>query len=373
MKAEILPKSRYKEYEAFVMSHPAGGFTQSVHWAEVKNNWDFEVVAVLDDGGAIVGGASILIQKIPFIGTSFLYAPRGPVCDLHDRAVMEELKKGVDLLARRRRAHVFKMDPDVLISDEDFIRLTQQMGFTQIAGNEGFETIQARFNYRLYLQGRGEEELFANLTQKTRYNVRVALKRGVEIRVAGPEALDEFVRIMRVTGERDGFNVRPKAYFERFLSALGEHARLYMGYYEGQAVCGAIATNYAGKTCYVYGASDNAYRNVMPNYLIQWEMIRWAVETGCTVYDFQGVSGNIADESDHLYGLYRFKKGFNGQLDELAGEFDYIYRPFAYQFVDTAIDAKEKLAAWKRRRASKGAEKARKQKPEAEKGEEKQE
>lgn len=365
MKAEILPKSRYKEYEAFVMSHPAGGFTQSVHWAEVKNNWDFEVVAVLDDGGAIVGGASILIQKIPFIGTSFLYAPRGPVCDLHDRAVMEELKKGVDLLARRRRAHVFKMDPDVLISDGDFIRLTQQMGFTQIAGNEGFETIQARFNYRLYLQGRGEEELFANLTQKTRYNVRVALKRGVEIRVAGPEALDEFVRIMRVTGERDGFNVRPKAYFERFLSALGEHARLYMGYYEGQAVCGAIATNYAGKTCYVYGASDNAYRNVMPNYLIQWEMIRWAVETGCTVYDFQGVSGNIADESDHLYGLYRFKKGFNGQLDELAGEFDYVYRPFAYQFVDTAIDAKEKLAAWKRRRASRGAEKARKQKPEA--------
>ena len=82
------------------------------------------------------------------------------------------------------------------------------------------------------------------------------------------------------------------------LKALGEHARLYMGFYEGNAVCGAIATNYAGKTCYVYGASDNVYRNVMPNYLMQWEMIRWAVETGCTLYDFQGVSGNL-DENGH--------------------------------------------------------------------------
>lgn len=363
MKAQILPKERYEEYEAFVQAHPAGSFTQSVRWARVKNNWDFEVVALCGDGGEILGGASVLIQKVPFIGTSFLYAPRGPVCDLHDRAALEELKKGIDLLARQRRAHVFKMDPDIPMSDGEFIRQTQQMGFTQIAGDGGFETIQARFNYRLYLQGRGEKELFANLTQKTRYNVRLAVKRGVQIRVAGPEELDEFVRIMQVTGERDGFNVRPKAYFERFLSALGEHARLYMGYYEGQAVCGAIATNYAGKTCYVYGASDNAYRNVMPNYLIQWEMIRWAVETGCTVYDFQGVSGNITDENDHLYGLYRFKRGFNGQLDELAGEFDYVYRPFAYQFVDTAIDAREKLSDWRRRRAAKASAKARKTEP----------
>ena len=89
-------------------------------------------------------------------------------------------------------------------------------------------------------------------------------------------------------------------------------------------------------------------RQVMPIYLIQWEMIKWAVEGGCTVYDFQGVSGNL-DESSHLYGLYRFKKGFNGQLDELAGEFDLVFKPFAYKFVDFAIDAKEKLSAIKRK------------------------
>ena len=224
------------------------------------------------------------------------------------------------------------------------------MGFRRFYGPEGFETIQARFNYRLPIEGRSEQELLANLTQKTRYNVRLAQKKGVQVRVCGPEMLDDFMRIMRVTGERDGFNTRPRAYFERMLSALGENVRLYMAFYEGKAVSGAITTNYAGKTCYVYGASDNVYRNVMPNYLIQWEMIRWAVETGCSVYDFQGVSGDM-DESRPIYGLYRFKRGFNGRLDELAGEFDFVYRPLAAELVEAAKGAREKWARLKKARA----------------------
>ncbi len=146
-----------------------------------------------------------------------------------------------------------------------------------------------------------------------------------------------------LTGERDGFATRPKAYFERFLAALGEHARLYLGFYEGRAISGAITTNFGGKACYVYGASDNECRNHMPNYLMQWEMIRWALETGCTVYDFQGVSGNLSPEGNHMYGLYRFKKGFNGQLDELAGEFDYVYRPLRAKMVDRAIILNDRL------------------------------
>ena len=95
------------------------------------------------------------------------------------------------------------------------------------------------------------------------------------------------MKVYQVTGQRDGFNTRPMSYFERMLDALGEQVRLYLCYYEGQPISGAITTNYAGKTCYVYGASDNAFRNVMPNHLMQWEMIQWAVDTGCVVYDFR--------------------------------------------------------------------------------------
>ena len=241
------------------------------------------------------------------------------------------------------------MDPDVAADDQEFLRLMDKMGFARFYGPDGFETIQARFNYRLYLQGRTEAELMAGFTQKTRYNIRVARKHGVEVRPVGPERLDDFMKIYQVTGARDGFNTRPKEYFQRMLSALGPHCRLYMGFYEGQAICGAIATNYAGKTCYVYGASDNAHRNVMPNYLMQMEMIRWAVETGCAVYDFQGISGDMENENGHMYGLYRFKRGFGGQVDELAGEFNYLYKPVTARLVDAAIKANEQLRTLRRK------------------------
>lgn len=346
---EILPPQQYEQFEQFVRSHPNGSITQSILWHNVKNNWEHEVVASRNSDDEIIGGVSVLIRRTPLLGVSMLYAPRGPVCDLHDEAVLRDLLSGVAQLAKKHNAYTFKMDPDILESDTAFCALMEQLGFVCFKGADGFETIQARFNYRLYLEGRTEDELFANLTQKTRYNVRVAKKHGVEIAVVGQERLDDFMRLMQTTGERDGFTVRPKAYFARMMDALGDCCRLYMAFYEGQPVSGAITTNYAGKTCYIYGASDNAHRNVMPNYLIQWEMIRWAIETGCSVYDFQGVSGNTEDTNHHLYGLYRFKKGFNGTLDALAGEYDYVYRPVMAKLVDKAIDLNEWLRALRRR------------------------
>ena len=97
----------------------------------------------------------------------------------------------------------------------------------------------------------------------------------------------------------------------------------------------------------MYGASDNVHRDVMPNYLMQWEMIKWAVQTGCEVYDFQGVSGDL--EGGHMAGLYQFKRGFNGQLDELAGEFDYTYKPIKAKLVDHAISLNGKLGQLKKK------------------------
>lgn len=340
---EILKKERWPEYEAFCSRSPQSCFTQSTMWPDVKVNWESEIVVSRDAAGKIVGGMLVLIQKIPLVGTSFLYAPRGPVCDLSDKKVLADLFSGADVLAKQYKAHLFKCDPDIPVSDAGFLETMKQMGFARRYGPTGFEGIQVRFNYRLYLNGRTEEQVLADLTQKTRYNIRVAMKHGVEIKIAGKESLDEFMRLMDVTGERDSFSIRPKAYFARMMDALGGHIRLYMGFYNGQAVCGTIATNYGGKCCYVYGASDNAFRNVMPNYLIQWEMIRWAIGTGCAVYDFMGISGDTGNENDHLYGLYRFKRGFNGQIDELPGEFDRVYRPLAAKLVRHALRLNEAL------------------------------
>ena len=342
MSFEILRREQYREYESFVSTHPRGEFTQSCYWREVKNNWQFEAVVSRDAQGAIRGACAVLVQKVPLFGTTFLYCPRGPVCDLHDRATLLELKAGLDRLAKDYNAHSLKMDPDVLADDSVFLTLMDQMGFRRFYGPDGFETIQARFNYRLPLEGKTEADILAGMTQKTRYNLRYAQKHGVTVQVSDASGLDDFMRIYQVTGERDGFSTRPKVYFQRMLDALGDHVRLYLGYAEGQVVCGAITVNYAGKCCYVYGASDNAYRQLMPNYLMQWEMIRWALETGCTVYDFQGISGDIENEQNPMYGLYRFKRGFGGRIDELAGEFDYIYRPTVNRLVELGM----KLRQW---------------------------
>lgn len=345
---EILKPDQYDEYEQFVRSHPEGGITQSVRWHAAKDNWGHEVVVSRGEDGEIVGGTSVLVRQIPGLRTALLYSPRGPVCDWSNEGVFDDLKAGIDSLAKQYNAYSYKMDPDVLASNETFTRLAERKGFSCFKGADGFETIQARFNYRLYLEDRTEDDLFMGLTQKTRYNVRVARKHNVEVRVADSDGLDDFMRLMQITGERDDFSIRSKEYFTGMLESLGEHCRLYMAYYQDQPVSGAITTNYAGKTCYIYGASDNAHRNVMPNYLLQWEMILWALETGCTVYDFQGVSGST-DPKHPLYGLYRFKKGFNGTLDELAGEFDYIYRPTMAKLVEKALSLNEWLRGLRRK------------------------
>ncbi|MEG0753224.1 MAG: peptidoglycan bridge formation glycyltransferase FemA/FemB family protein, partial [Angelakisella sp.] len=237
---EILRREQYREYENFVAGHPRGEFTQSVYWHEIKSNWQFEAVVSRSGDGTIQGACGVLIQKLPLFGTAFMYSPRGPVCDLHDKAVLADLKAGIDSLAKSYNAHSFKMDPDVDVKDSEFLEIMEQMGFHRFYGPDGFETIQARFNYRLPIAGRTEEELLAGFTQKTRYNVRYAQKHGVTIKVEdstpradGTSALDDFMRIYRVTGERDGFSIRPKSYMERLLNSLGEHARLYMGYYDG--------------------------------------------------------------------------------------------------------------------------------------------
>ena len=340
--AEILSRTQYDEYESFVSASPYGSFYQSINWLKVKDNWQHEVVVSRDSNNKIVAGMVVLIQTVPGFKSSFLYSPRGPVCDLHDREILADLISAVKELAKKYNAHIFKIDPNILISDDEFINIVKDLGFVHFTGGKNFETIQSRFNYRLYINNRTEEELFANFHSKTRYNIRVAQKHGVEVKICSKEHLDDFIRIMRVTGERDKFNIRPKNYFVRMLDSLGDNVRLYMAFYQGKAIAGAITTNYAGQTCYVYGASDNNHRNVMPNYLVQWEMIKWAVETGCYVYDFQGVSGDVSDPTNPLYGLYRFKKGFNGQLDELAGEFDLVFKPVTNKLINIGIDLKEK-------------------------------
>ena len=133
---------------------------------------------------------------------------------------------------------------------------------------------------------------------------------------------------MKTTGSRDDFFIRPLSYFQKIYDSMGpEHVRLIIAEYENEPIAAVLPILYGNKVWYLYGGSSNKHRNLMPNYLLQWEMIKWALENKCDWYDFRGVSG-FKSENDPQYGVYKFKKGFNPVFMEFIDEMYIVYNPF---------------------------------------------
>lgn len=338
---EIITKDNLPQYEAFISSHPKGHFLQSSLWAPVKPSWKWEAAAVRGDDGQIKGAVSVLIRKVPGLPWTLMYSARGPVCDPHDKATLAQLTAALCGIARKHKAYALKLDPDIN-EDSSFIEIMKELGYRHAPGDKNFDGVQPNYVFRLDVEGKTEEEILAGFHSKTRYNLRLSSRKGVTVRLCGKEMLDDFSRIMNETGERDGFIVRNKQYFETMMDSLGPHCRLYMAFYEDKPIAGTLAIWFGDKVWYLYGASSNSCRNVMPNYQLQWEMIRWALENKCRVYDFRGVSGDLSEDNP-LYGLYLFKKGFGGELCEFCGEFEMVFNKPANWLVTKGLDTARSL------------------------------
>lgn len=317
-------------YKEFLEKHERCNFQQSLEWAKVKGNWINEIVLAEDESGKIIGAVSILIRKIPIFG-NIMYSSRGPTCDIHDISVMKQLTDGIKELAKKYKAIVYKAEPDILSSDEEYRKIVTSLGYKIKDDAKNFrEEIQPRYVFRLDIKNKTEDEIFAGFHSKTRYNVRLAIKKGVEVKEGTREDLKDFHKIMVETGARDGFIIRPLSYFEKMYDEMApEHMKLLMAYHDGKPISGVIPIFYGNKTWYLYGASSNEHRNLMPNYLLQWEMIKMAIARKDDVYDFRGVSG-VVDENHPQYGLYRFKKGFGATFTEFVGEVYIPFKPFTY-------------------------------------------
>ena len=331
---EFITEKTLPEYEAFVQSHPKGNFAQSYLWGKQKPMWQWDAIAVRGEDGAIRGSLAVMTRKVPGIGRTLMYGCRGPVCDLDDRETFSQLLDGAKALAKKYKSYVIKIDPDVPSSNTAFSSMLESFGFRAKEGGKNFEAIQPRYVFRLNVEGKAEEELLANFHQKWRYNIRLAERKGVTVRVCGKEMVPAFSDLMLTTGVRDGFVTRKPEYFAAMLDNLGEHARLYMAFDPNDTpIAGTLAIHYGDKVWYLYGASSNEHRNLMPNYLLQWRMIQWAVETNCRIYDFRGVSGDVSEDNP-LYGLFRFKQGFGGDFTEFVGEMDLVLSPVIYWAVE---------------------------------------
>lgn len=336
--AREINESEREQFNAFMARSPKGHILQSWEWGDIKATTGWTPLRlIVEDDGRIVAAISILKRGLPGINKAIFYAPRGPVLDLTDETVFNYLLAAVRQLARKHQAIFLKLDPDVPVTDTMFVDYLRRQGFQPAETEEGFEGVQPKFVFRLDLTP-DVDQLFENLHSKTRYNVRLAAKKGVTIKSdCTKEDLPVFYRILVETAERDRFLIRSYSYFETMWDYLVPrgYIKLFMAEYEGRPIAGTLAFFFGDKAWYIYGASSNQSRNVMPNYLLQWTMIEWAKANKCRLYDFRGVPGHVPE--DHpLYGLVRFKKGFNGDYTEFVGEFDMVYSPFFYWAWNTA-------------------------------------
>ncbi len=344
---QILTEKDKEAYKEFLVNSERCNFGQSLEWGEVKQAWKNEVILSRDESGKIVGAISVLIRKIPMYG-NFMYISRGPVCNVHDENVLKDLVEGLKELAKKYKAFTLKWEPDIKSSDKEFRKIAERLGFKIKDDAKDFsDGIQPRYVFRLDLKNKTEDEVFAAFHQKTRYNIRLAIKKGVIIKEGTRENLKDFHKIMEVTGKRDNFMIRPLSYFETMYDKLSpNHIKLMMAYYEDKPIAGIIDIIYGNKIWYLYGASSNEHRNLMPNYLLQWEMIKYAIQEKKDIYDFRGVVG-IVDETHPQYGLYRFKKGFNAEFTEFIGELYINYKPITYKMYKFTEKLYKKMAGVK--------------------------
>lgn len=334
-----------EKLKEFLQKHPKTNFMQSPEWAKVKTDWKNEIIVVKDNKGNIKGTMSLLLRKVPIINRYIMYAPRGFVCDIYDKETLKELTEKAKEVAKKYKAFIFRLDPDVLQEDEEFKKIIKELGYKTKNNIKNInQVIQPKYVFRLDLRNKTEEELLKSFESKTRYNIRLAGRKGVTVREGTREDLKIFYDIMKTTGSRDEFFIRPLSYFEKIYDEMGEkHAKIFIAEYEGEPISATLPILYGNKVWYLYGGSSNKHRNLMPNYLIQWEMIKWALENKCDWYDFRGISG-FKDENDPQYGVYKFKKGFNPTFMEFVNEMYIIYNPLTNAIFNISKTIYDKLS-----------------------------
>jgi lipid II:glycine glycyltransferase (peptidoglycan interpeptide bridge formation enzyme) len=268
-----------------------------------------------------------------------MYAPKGPALAYDDADLRAFVLDHLQVLARRNRAIWLKIDPDVeaatgVPGEPDNTPDSTGQGLTDDLKARGWrfsdDQVQFRNTIKLDLT-QSEETLLAQMSQNTRRKVRVAERDGVTVRAATLADLPILYALYRETGARDEFLVRPDWYYEqawrKFMEAGLAHALI--AEYAGKPIAHVILFHF-GRTCwYFYGASSNEERQRMPNYLLQWEAIRWAKAQGYAIYDFWGAPDTF-DETDSMWGVYNFKRGFRGTVTRHVGAWDYAPYPLLY-------------------------------------------
>ena len=310
-----------EEWDSYLLNYPEVHVLQTNSWGELKSAFGWKPIRVAKNKV----GVQILFKKLP-MGLSVAYIPKGPVGEQ-----TADFWSEIDQICKNNNAIFLKIEPDAWESSSN--------GFFQnLPEFIPSEPIQPRRTIVIDLNG-GEDDWLGRMKQKTRYNIRLAEKK--EIKVALSSNIEAFYTLMLKTGERDGFGVHSHAYYQRAYDLFNKKSQcaLLLAEYQEKPLAGLMVFFCGHRSWYLYGASNDEERQRMPTYLLQWEAMRLAASKGCTLYDLWGVpdfdeealEANFEQKSEGLWGVYRFKRGFGGQLRRSAAAWDRIYKPLLYK------------------------------------------
>ncbi|QRN82923.1 peptidoglycan bridge formation glycyltransferase FemA/FemB family protein [Chloroflexota bacterium] len=312
------------EWDAFIQKHPDAHLLQTPNWGDLKSDYGW-TPEYLRQGDL---GVMILFRRLP-LGLTVAYVPRGPV----GTGDWPKLWEAVDALSRERHAIFLRVEPEIWEPVPDDFTETHLPGF-----QPSQQTTQPPRTVLIDISGT-EEDWLAAMKPKTRYNIRLAQRKDVIIQQNSD--VSAFHQLMETTGERDAFGIHSLDYYQAAYDHFAPDGTctLLMASHEGQPLAGLMAFAQGNTAWYLYGASNNRERNRMPTYLLQWEAMRWAKEKGCRTYDLWGVpdqpeselEAKFADRSDGLWGVYRFKRGFGGEVRRTIGTWDKVYMPLLYK------------------------------------------
>lgn len=324
---ETVTRDNLPEYEAFVEMHPHGTFLQSYRWGRQKSAWRWRALLRRNEYGRITGSAAVLIRKAPLLGLSVVYGCRGPVCDPADHETLCELLDAVKRLAVQERAYLVRLDPAVEAGTPGFAEVMKRAGFAARKHRRSYIPMQHRRSWLISLAGRSQDALFGAYDEEHQRGVRIALQRGVEVRVGGRELIPDFALLQQQQSLRESRVVRPQEYFEGLLENYDGQAAMYIAYHEGKPVAGML-TIYCGTRCCCVFEADNADAALRARYLLRTVLLRQAAADGCTECEFMGLP------RDPDSAAYQFAQGFGGEPLCYVGELDLVRHRVVNFFAD---------------------------------------
>ena len=319
-------------WDRFLATSPAGHILQTARWARLKAGFGWSAARVVlrtipSPNAPLIGGASILFRRLPW-GQAVAYVPKGPAVDWTDAAQVRAVLTMARHVAAKGRAALLKIEPELPPSPELAAAL-QGFGYTPSP-----QRVQPLSTIHVDLSG-DEEAILGRMKQKWRYNIRLAERKGVTVRGGRMDDLSAIQQLLDATAARDSFGVHNAAYHRRATDLFLPEGLMawLLAEHEGQLLA-AIAVFALGRTAYyMWGASADEGRNLMPNHAVQWAAMRWAQERGCTTYDLWGIPDEVGADplayaepeswgEGGLWGVYRFKQGFGGTVVRYSGAWD---------------------------------------------------